>query len=926
MPRVSPLQSNFDAGEFSPLLQARVDADRYKRGLAKCLNSISTLQGPVTRRCGSRYVSAIKTAANYTRLIPFKFSNTQAYMLEFGNTYIRFYANNAQVIGGYSFTVTAANATAGARYTNNGVTFTVVTTIAGGTTLTTTSTNAPTTSGTLTKTAGTGDATITFSSATPIPYEITSPYSTGFLPSIKFTQSLDVLYLVHPSFPPKKLQRFGSTEWVISSINFLDGPYLNKGLNLSVTSVTSLIHTAKLNVSAATGSITLTTQIGDYAALSITAMADNGSGEARITLANADEFADRSQVFVSAATGTTGANGTWVAKKISSTQYDLLGSVFNAAYTGSGVIAPAPFKSTDVGRLVRAKVSTNPQGYAKITAYTDGAHVTATVVDTFTAAGTTADFRLGTWADSTGYPSCVVFHDDRLFFGGSAGALQRIDGSITGDYENFAPTNLDTTDTISDSNAVSFSMASNDANVVNWMTSDERGMPVGTSGGPWIVRPSILNEAITAKNISAKRVNSVGAADLQAVLAGKSSIYLELSTRKIRELSYFYDIDGFRSVDLSEIAEHLPSVGIDTELVFQSAPQPIIWCGRADGVFLGMTYDRNLDALRTGWHKHILGGYGDVAGNPPVIESFAVIPSPDGTVDDVWFVVKRYINGATVRYIEYFNKIFEDFDAPEDQFFLDCGATFDNAVNLAGVTGTISNGNPASVYSIAHGLSTGDKVRFEGVLGMLDSNENAAINTTQFTITKTDNDNFTLNGFDASSLTIWVASATTFWRKQVTTISGLTWLEGQTVSLLGDGAELSNLVVTSGTITPLSFPSGVVQIGLNYSSELQQLRLEAGAADGTSLGKNRRINEAAVMVHRSQAFEIGVNFTNMQEVIVREPTDDLDNAPPLFTGIKDRIQLDSNYDTDNQICFRVNKPTAFTLLGVMPQQVTYDKG
>jgi hypothetical protein len=66
--------------------------------------------------------------------------------------------------GKYVFQVTAANATVGATFTNNGQTFTVVATIAAGTTLVTTGTGAPAASGTLTKASGTGDATIAFSS------------------------------------------------------------------------------------------------------------------------------------------------------------------------------------------------------------------------------------------------------------------------------------------------------------------------------------------------------------------------------------------------------------------------------------------------------------------------------------------------------------------------------------------------------------------------------------------------------------------------------------------------------------------------------------------------------------------------------------------------------------------------------------------
>lgn len=70
------------------------------------------------------------------------------------------------VVNNYRFTVTSANATVGAVYSNNGVNFTVLSTIAAQTTLKTTSVGAPTASGTLTKVSGTGDATISFSANT----------------------------------------------------------------------------------------------------------------------------------------------------------------------------------------------------------------------------------------------------------------------------------------------------------------------------------------------------------------------------------------------------------------------------------------------------------------------------------------------------------------------------------------------------------------------------------------------------------------------------------------------------------------------------------------------------------------------------------------------------------------------------------------
>jgi len=84
----------------------------------------------------------------------------------------------------YTFTVTSANATAGATYTNNGATFTVVTTISGGTSLVCTTTGVPAASGTLTKASGTGDATIAFSSVVGV--TIVNPYSLHVASGISF--------------------------------------------------------------------------------------------------------------------------------------------------------------------------------------------------------------------------------------------------------------------------------------------------------------------------------------------------------------------------------------------------------------------------------------------------------------------------------------------------------------------------------------------------------------------------------------------------------------------------------------------------------------------------------------------------------------------------------------------------------------------
>lgn len=94
------IQAAFNAGELSPRMLGRVDNKFYYNGLQSCLNFIPFIQGGLTKRTGTVFVSEVKTSANFTRLIPFQFSTTQNYILEFGNLYFRVYRNRSQVVSG----------------------------------------------------------------------------------------------------------------------------------------------------------------------------------------------------------------------------------------------------------------------------------------------------------------------------------------------------------------------------------------------------------------------------------------------------------------------------------------------------------------------------------------------------------------------------------------------------------------------------------------------------------------------------------------------------------------------------------------------------------------------------------------------------------------------------------------------------------
>ena len=95
MPRVTTLQTNFTAGEISPKLYGRVDVARYQNGAKMMRDTIPQVYGGAKRRDGSRFVHEVKTSAKETRLIPFVYNENTAYMLEFGDLYMRVYKDGA---------------------------------------------------------------------------------------------------------------------------------------------------------------------------------------------------------------------------------------------------------------------------------------------------------------------------------------------------------------------------------------------------------------------------------------------------------------------------------------------------------------------------------------------------------------------------------------------------------------------------------------------------------------------------------------------------------------------------------------------------------------------------------------------------------------------------------------------------------------
>ena len=674
MPRTTLALTSFVSGEFSPKMDGRTDFDKYSSGAKTLENFLIHPQGAATRRVGTQFIAEVKTSAAKTRLIPFEFSTTQTYVLEFGNTYIRFFKDKGQIL-------------------NNGS-----------------------------------------------PYEISSPYLTAELFEIKFAQSADVMYITHPNHEVMKLSRTGHTSWTLAQVDFTDGPYLAQN------STTTTLQPASASV--ATG-------------VNITASA------------------------------ITGING------------------------GTG------FQTTDVGRIISFN-----SGKAKITARTNTTVVVATITKAFTNTDATAAFNLGAFSDTTGHPSSVSFFEQRLVFAGTTGEPQTLFFSKAGDYENM------TTGTNAD-DAMVYTIASNQVNAIRYMKA-VRTLVVGTTGGEFTVSADGTNASITPTNITIKRQSSFGSANVDAIPAGNAILFLQKAKRKIRELQYNFDSDGYQAPDLTILNETVTDSGIN-EMSYQQEPNSIIWCVRDDGVLAALTYQRSENVIA--WSRHIFGGV--FGSGKSVCESVASI-SGVLTEDEVWVIIKRTVNGATKRYVECFSPFDFDETTSTDFKFLDSHLSY-------------------------------------------------------------------------------AGSATT-------TLSGLSHLQGQSVSILGDGATHANKTVNSSGVITLDRSVSKACVGLSYDSILQTMRIEGGAAigEGTSQGKIKRISKVILRLFETVGVKVGPSLTNLETIPFRTTSSLLSNpVDTLLSGDKE-IEFNDDYNSDGFIFIKQDQPLPCSILAIYPTLVTSD--
>ena len=565
--------------------------------------------------------------------------------------------------------------------------------------------------------------------------------------------------------------------------------------------------------------------------------------------------------------------------------------------------------STDIGRLVRYKKA-SAWGYAVITSITNTLVAVADVRKAFESTPTAVTtWRLGAWSGTTGYPQTAGFFEQRLYVAATTNQPQTFWASQTADFENLKPDN--DADTIEADDALTFTLTANDVNAIRWFSAGENTLVIGTQGGEWV--PTSTGEVITPLDITVRRQTTDGSAQIQPVRIGNVVHFVGRAKRKIKEFGFSFESDGFRTRDITRLARHITFGGI-VEMDFAEETESIISAVRDDGQLLGLTYSQEEDVV--GWARNILGG--SFNGTDAVVESVAVIPGDNGagqvqdstSRDEIWIIVKRTINGATKRYIEFFERDYETGHAQEDAYYADSLITFDSPLTITGATAA----SPV-VLSVTNSLSNGAEIRVTDVVGMTELNGNTykVANRTAGTIELTRPDDDT--NIDGTAFTAYISDGKV--NEKVTALSGFDHLEGETVRIWADGAIVADQTVASGTIT-LDEKASVAQIGLAYKHKLKTPKVSAGNPAGTPLGKIKRIYGLTFALLNSHTLKFGPDSDNLIEKDFRVVSDAMDTPAPLFTG-EQFIEFEGDWKQDARIVIESDDPAPFTLLALAPE-------
>ena len=680
-----------------------------------------------------------------------------------------------------------------------------------------------------------------------IAVELATPYPTSVLFDLMFSQSADTMFIAHRDYAPRQIERTSHVAWTIGECSFISAPNSFVSVADAITNGTFRDNLTGWTVISG-NNVTATGFDVDL---------DNSGTDAVIQQA---VTVDSGQAY--------------------NLTFNFIDHTQTTSSDDRNITVQAGSTAGGVNHLAATEVTIGHHDFT----FTPGAGTTYLRFSNLDAGvatvGSISMRRVsGGTVDANTYPGAVSFYEQRLFWAGSRNHPQTFWGSQTGSYLNMDPATADA------DHSVQFSVASDSLDSIVWIGA-ARDLIIASYGSEHSANGGVDN-AIQPASINVTLQSAFGSERITPVNAGHALLFVARGAKKLREFIFNFDVDGFKAPDMTLLAAHVTNDGI-TQLAYQQDPDSICWCSTASGELIGLTYlaDQNV----TAWHRHPLGG------TLAAVESGGAIPDTTKGEDQLWVSVKHQVNGVNYRYVGYL----------DPDLFADHAVELNNPITISGAT----KANPVVITATSHGLSNGDQVDIENVVGMTE------LNNKRYTVSNQSTNTFELQNIEPTPVNVDGTSYSTYMsggeaRLCVTILSGLDYLEGESIDIVDrDTVVYSGVTVSAGSVT---IPNGErvsrVYAGKSYTSTLKPVRPEFGSPQGMTQGKRKRWNKLGLRL--SSALGGTVNGDDIEYLEDQVVTD---RGLPLYTG--DKMMDTTNWDPDGFVTIVQAEPLPMTVNAV----------
>lgn len=471
---------------------------------------------------------------------------------------------------------------------------------------------------------------------------VPTPWNEAALSKIRHWQSRDVIFAACEGYRPIRIERYSPTSWSVVNYEPEDGPFRDE--NIGPTSIAT---------SALNGDVTLTASKPFFKSTNVGGLIQLTSfGQSvEATFTGEDQFSDPIRVtgvgnqrtFSFTLSNLTGTSTTVTLQR----SVNEVGAwVDITTYTTNGTrnydddldnqimyyrlgVSTGDYSSGTIGLSIEYSKTGTITGTARITAVASSTSASAIVLKAFGGTSGTTTWAEGEWSERRGWPTSVGFFEGRLWwFGGD-----RIWSTVSNTFDIFDPF------TEGDSGPITRSIGDGPTEVINWMLPLQR-MVFGAQGAAFSARSSSLDEPLTPSAFAIRRVSSQGSAALAAVAVDTNGYYVQRNGKRVYELVL---PDGRFDYQDDDVTAIVPDVGQPaiTRLAVQRQPDTRLHAVRSDGKVAVFIADRAENVRCWVLVEPAASG---------VVEDVVVLP---GTTEDrVYYLVKRTVNEATVRYLE----------------------------------------------------------------------------------------------------------------------------------------------------------------------------------------------------------------------------------------------------------------------------------